>query len=88
MRDAVCAFLARLSAGQASTCIRSGPAGGIVHTFNGSFQQAQKYIDLGFKLGFGGAMTFTRAQQIRRLATSLQLESSVLETDAPDISSA
>ena len=62
------------------------PAGGIAHAFNGSFQQAQAYIDLGFKLGFGGAMTFTRALQIRRMATELPLGSIVLETDAPDIS--
>ena len=62
--------------------------GGIAHAFNGSFQQAQVYIDLGFKLGFGGAMTFTRALQIRRLATTLPMESIVLETDAPDISPA
>jgi TatD DNase family protein len=64
------------------------PAGGIAHAFNGSFQQAQAYIDLGFKLGFGGAMTFTRALQIRRLATTLPLDAIVLETDAPDISPA
>ncbi|HEY0491186.1 MAG TPA: TatD family hydrolase [Telluria sp.] len=62
--------------------------GGIAHAFNGSFQQAQTFIDLGFKLGFGGAMTFTRALQIRRLAATLPLESIVLETDAPDISPA
>ncbi len=64
------------------------PAGGIAHAFNGSFQQAQTYVDLGFKLGFGGAMTFTRALQIRRLARELALEAIVLETDAPDISPA
>ena len=62
--------------------------GGIAHAFNGSFQQAQIYIELGFKLGFGGAMTFTRALQIRRLASTLPLESIVLETDAPDIAPA
>jgi TatD DNase family protein len=64
------------------------PAGGIAHAFNGSFQQAQNFIDLGFHLGFGGAMTFTRALQIRRLATDLPLEAIVLETDAPDIAPA
>jgi TatD DNase family protein len=64
------------------------PAGGIAHAFNGSFQQAQNFIDLGFHLGFGGAMTFTRALQIRRLATGLPLASIVLETDAPDIAPA
>jgi TatD DNase family protein len=61
------------------------PPGGIAHAFNGSFQQAQNFIDLGFHLGFGGAMTFTRALQIRRLAAGLPLEAIVLETDAPDI---
>jgi TatD DNase family protein len=61
------------------------PPSGIAHAFNGSFQQAQTFIDLGFHLGFGGAMTFTRALQIRRLATELPLTSIVLETDSPDI---
>ena len=59
--------------------------GGIVHAFNGSEHQAQKYIDMGFKLGFGGAMTFPRAAKLHRLATNLPLESIVLETDAPDM---
>lgn len=58
---------------------------GIAHAFNGSEQQARAFIDLGFKLGFGGAMTFERALQIRRLATDLPDEAIVLETDAPDI---
>jgi TatD DNase family protein len=61
------------------------PPGGIAHAFNGSFQQAQNFIDLDFRLGFGGAMTFTRALQIRRLALELPLDAIVLETDAPDI---
>lgn len=62
--------------------------GGIAHAFNGSAQQAQTFIKLGFKLGFGGAMTFPRALQIRRLAAELPLDAIVLETDAPDISPA
>ena len=59
--------------------------GGIAHAFNGSYQQAEQFIDLGFKLGFGGAMTYPRALKIRALACELALESIVLETDAPDI---
>lgn len=59
--------------------------GGIAHAFNGSFQQAQQFIDLGFKLGFGGAMTYSRALKIRDLAAKLPLDAIVLETDAPDI---
>ena len=59
--------------------------GGIAHAFNGSLQQAQAFIAQGFKLGFGGALTFDRALQLRRLARMLPLEALVLETDAPDI---
>jgi TatD DNase family protein len=59
--------------------------GGIAHAFNGSAQQAEAFIDLGFKLGFGGAMTYPRALKIRELAKTLPLTSIVLETDAPDI---
>ncbi len=59
--------------------------GGIAHAFNGSEQQALAFVGLGFKLGFGGAMTFERALQLRRLAQTLPMEAIVLETDAPDI---
>jgi TatD DNase family protein len=59
--------------------------GGIAHAFNGSQQQAQIFIEMGFALGFGGAMTYERALQLRQLATSLPLSAIVLETDAPDI---
>ncbi len=59
--------------------------GGIAHAFNGSEQQARAFVALGFKLGFGGTLTFERALQIRRLAQQLPLEAIVLETDAPDI---
>ena len=59
--------------------------GGIAHAFNGSHQQAYQFIDLGFKLGFGGAATYDRALQIRRLLQELPLDCIVTETDAPDI---
>ncbi len=59
--------------------------GGIAHAFNGSRQQADEFIKLGFKLGFGGAMTYDRATKLRELAATLPLETIVLETDAPDI---
>jgi TatD DNase family protein len=59
--------------------------GGIAHAFNGSRQQADEFIKLGFKLGFGGAMSFARANRIRELAATLPLDAIVLETDAPDI---
>lgn len=65
-----------------------GPGGrwhGIAHAFNGSAQQAQALLGLGLKLGFGGALTFERALQLRRLVATLPLDAIVLETDAPDI---
>ncbi len=67
---------------------RIRPPGGIAHAFNGSFQQAQAFIDLGFKLSFCGTFTHDRAQQLRRLATELPLDAIVIETDAPDLAPA
>ena len=58
---------------------------GIAHAFNGSAVQALEFVRLGFKLGFGGAVTFEPALQLRRLVVELPLEAIVLETDAPDI---
>ncbi|WP_397407303.1 TatD family hydrolase [Polaromonas sp.] len=58
---------------------------GIAHAFNGSRQQADEFLKLGLKLGFGGAVTFEPARQLRRLAGELPLEALVLETDSPDI---
>jgi len=60
-------------------------AGGIAHAFNGSPQQADRFAGMGFKLGFGGAMTHERALRIRALARELPDDVPVLETDAPDI---
>ena len=59
--------------------------GGIAHAFNGSEQQARRFVERGFRLGFGGTLTFEPARQIRTLAATLPLEALVLETDAPDI---
>lgn len=58
---------------------------GIAHAFNGSTAQAQRCVAMGLKLGFGGAATFERALQLRRLAASVGNTDWVLETDAPDI---
>jgi TatD DNase family protein len=65
--------------------LRGAGLTGIAHAFNGSEQQAGQFVDLGFKLGFGGNVTYERAQQVRRLATSLPLDALVMETDSPDI---
>ena len=59
--------------------------GGIAHAFNGSEQQARQFISMGFKLGFGGTLTFDRALQVRRVAQAVDAGAIVMETDAPDI---
>ena len=59
--------------------------GGIAHAFNGSLQQAEVFIQMGFALGFGGAITYERSLRLRDLARQLPLSALVLETDAPDI---
>lgn len=59
--------------------------GGIIHAFNGSRQQAAQLIERGFRLGFGGALTYSGSQRIRRHATELAVSDWVLETDAPFI---
>jgi TatD DNase family protein len=75
----------RRSADKLLKHLRRAGVTGIAHAFNGSRQQADEFLKLGFKLGFGGNVTYERAQQIRRLAADLPLSSLVLETDSPDI---
>jgi TatD DNase family protein len=82
-QDPVLAGLRRVRRGRGEKS-----ATGIAHAFNGSHQQADNYLSLGFKLGFGGATTFERALRIRALARELPIDAIVLETDAPDIAPA
>lgn len=63
-------------------------SGGIVHAFTGSLQQGQALVDLGLKLGVGGAMSHPRAQKLRRTLSRLPASALVLETDAPDMTPA
>lgn len=58
---------------------------GTIHAFSGSLQQGMHYYELGFKLGFGGMLTFERSRKLRQLAHDLPAEALVLETDAPDM---
>lgn len=71
-----------------STLKRYQVKGGICHAFNGSMEQAKQYLDMGFKLGFGGMLTYERSHKLHRLARQLPLDAIVLETDAPDMTGA
>lgn len=68
-------------------CIREAgfKRGGIVHAFNGSFEQAQRFLDMGFALGIGGTITYPRAKKAHRVLRSLESSAFVLETDSPDM---
>ena len=56
---------------------------GVIHAFSGSYQQAKDYVDLGFKLGIGGTITYPRAKKTINAIKRLPLSSLLLETDAP-----
>lgn len=58
---------------------------GIIHGFAGSTEQAKRFIDLGYKIGVGGVITYPRAQKTRKAIAALPLTALVLETDAPDM---
>jgi TatD DNase family protein len=64
---------------------RTRVPGGLAHAFNGSEQQADAFVALGYRLGFGGALTFDRALRIRRVGQALARDAIVMETDSPDI---
>ncbi|BBN82646.1 DNAse [Pseudoalteromonas sp. A25] len=59
--------------------------GGVIHAFSGSLQQAQYYIDQGFKLGVGGTISYERAKKTRQVVSQVPLDSLLLETDAPSM---
>lgn len=61
------------------------PRTGVVHGFSGSFQQAERFVQLGYKIGVGGTITYPRASKTREVMAQLPLESLLLETDAPDM---
>lgn len=67
-------------------CLRKAKlSGGIVHAFSGSLQQAQMFVDLGYLIGFGGGVTYDRANKLHGILNALPLNALALETDAPDI---
>ena len=57
----------------------------MVHGFAGSFQQAERFVQLGYKIGVGGTISYPRASKTRDVMAQLPLSSLVLETDAPDM---
>ncbi|TLU75662.1 TatD family hydrolase [Mannheimia varigena] len=58
---------------------------GVIHGFAGSYEQAKRFVDLGYKIGVGGTITYQRANKTREAIRKLPLESLLLETDSPDM---
>jgi len=57
--------------------------GGVIHTFSGSFEQAQRYLDLGLYLSFSGVVTFAKAGEAVDVAKTVSLDRMLIETDCP-----
>lgn len=58
---------------------------GVIHGFSGSYEQAKRFVDLGYKIGVGGVITYSRANKTRQAIAKLSITDLVLETDSPDM---
>lgn len=56
---------------------------GVMHCYSYSLEMAKKFINLGFKIAFGGAITFLNAKENKRVVSDLGIENILIETDAP-----
>lgn len=56
---------------------------GVIHCFSGSKEMAKKYLDLNFKIGIGGVVTFKNARKIIETVEFIGLEHILIETDCP-----
>ncbi len=61
------------------------PKCGVVHGFAGSYEQAKRFVDLGYQIGVGGVISYQRANKTRQTIAKLPLDALVLETDSPDM---
>ncbi len=60
-----------------------GPRGGIMHSYSGPLDMAQKFVDLGMTISFSGVVTFKKALDVQEAAQGLPLDKILVETDAP-----
>ena len=58
---------------------------GSIHAFSGSLEMANKFIDLGYKLGIGGVITF-RNSNLKYVISKIDINNIILETDSPYLS--
>ncbi|CAH1850589.1 TatD family hydrolase [Convivina praedatoris] len=74
-REAFDDVLAMLKAG--------GITRGVMHSFSGTPEQAQAFVDLGFYISFSGVVSFKKAEEVREAAQAVPLDRILVETDAP-----
>ena len=60
-----------------------GPCGGIMHSYSGSLEMAERFIQLGMMISFSGVVTFKKAVDVQEAAQNLPLDKILVETDAP-----
>jgi len=58
---------------------------GVIHCYGGNLEQAKKFLDLGFHIGFTGIVTFKNAKDIQQIAEEIPLDRILIETDAPSL---
>lgn len=56
---------------------------GTIHSFSSSLEMANKFIDLGYKIGVGGVVTFKNAKKLQEIVCKLNLSDILVETDSP-----
>ncbi len=59
---------------------------GVVHSFNGSREDAKDFIKMGFYIGVGGIATYKRNDTLREIISQLPLSKILTETDSPYLS--
>ena len=60
-----------------------GLVGGIIHSYNGSVEMAERFVDMGFHIGIGGMVTFPKVRKVLETVRVLPLDRLVVETDSP-----
>lgn len=63
-------------------CLKKFQVKGVIHSFSGSYETAQIYLKMGFKLGINGVITFKNSH-LKDVIKRLSINDIVLETDSP-----
>lgn len=59
------------------------PRQGVIHCFSGDVEQGEAFVELGYYLGIGGAISYPNGDRLREVVRRIGLERMVSETDAP-----